>query len=74
MMNMTRIFIYLLICHIYIVNIHSYSEFKFLHDDDEINEILIENIHNRAKRAVTGNSTIVYDGSGFSTSKNREMI
>ncbi len=71
MMNMTRIFIYLLICHIYIVNIHSYRQFIFLHDDDEINEILIKNIH---KRAVTYNSTIVYDGSGFSTSKNREMI
>ncbi|CAF1217625.1 unnamed protein product [Rotaria sp. Silwood1] len=71
MIKIIQYFLYLLIFTVYIMNIHSHDDFKFLYDDNDMNDILheklIENINNRVKRVVIDDTTINYDGSGSET-------
>ena len=58
----------------YIVSIQSYDNGKFIHDDNDINEVLsenvIENYHQRVRRANENEATVAFDGSGNGSSEN----
>jgi hypothetical protein len=67
-------FIDLLIINICIVSIQSYDNGSFIHDDNDINEVLsksvIENYYHRVRRDNGNGTTIAFDGSGDASSEN----
>jgi hypothetical protein len=74
MCYVNRPFIFLLILNIFVVNVQLNEHGEFVNNDNELSEFLhenlIENFHDRVRRAIGGNSTVAYDGSGSITCKN----